>query len=72
MRLPSPLLALAGLMFGYALFVLWAALGLVAVIAFAFGLHRLLAFAERQGRAERARVALEVERRERLDGAFRR
>lgn len=72
MRLPSPLLVLAGLLSGYALFVLWAALGLVAVIALAFGLTRLLAFAERQGRAERARVAIEVERRERLEAAFRR
>lgn len=72
MRLPSPLLGLAVLLFAYALFVLWAALGLVAVIAFAFGLTRLLAFAERQGRAERARVAIEVERRARIARAFRR
>ena len=62
-RTTLPLAALAAVLFAYALFVLWAAAGLLPVILFAFGLSKLLTFAERRGEAERIRVEAAAGRR---------
>ena len=72
MRPTLPLVVLAALLFAYALFVLWVAMGLVGVLVVAVVLCRALSFAERKGRAERARVAIEIERRARIACVLRR